>query len=100
MGDYTAKPGDDYTYRIVALGGTPGALIETAEASVDVSSEVEDDGIHGVWFKADRRRLLEPPPTSCPGAGANANERPSPAPDQVLLHDASSSLQATQRQAR
>ena len=49
-GDYTAKPGHDYTYRIVALGGTPAALTEIAEASVDVSSEAEDDGIHGVWF--------------------------------------------------
>jgi hypothetical protein len=49
-GDYTAKPGHDYTYRIVALGGTPAALNETVDASVDVSSEAEDDGIHGVWF--------------------------------------------------
>src|SRR4249919_349797 len=46
-GDYTAKPGHDYTYRIVALGGTPAALSETAEASVRVSSEAEDDGVHG-----------------------------------------------------
>ena len=30
-GDYTAEPGHDYTYRVVALGGTPSALVPLAE---------------------------------------------------------------------
>ncbi|WP_169787716.1 phospholipase D-like domain-containing protein [Luteipulveratus mongoliensis] len=49
-GDYTAKPGYDYTYEISAMGGRPGALTELATAAVDVRTEVEDDGHHGIWF--------------------------------------------------
>jgi hypothetical protein len=49
-GDYTAKPGHDYTYRVVAWGGSPGALVPLADVSVDVRSEAEDDGTHGIWF--------------------------------------------------
>jgi phosphatidylserine/phosphatidylglycerophosphate/cardiolipin synthase-like enzyme len=49
-GDYTAKPEHDYTYRVVAFGGTPGALTTLADVSVDVRTEAEDDGAHGVWF--------------------------------------------------
>ena len=49
-GDYTAKPEHEYTYRVVALGGRPGALVELAEAAVDVRTEAEDDGVHGIWF--------------------------------------------------
>ena len=49
-GDYSAKPDHDYTYRVVALGGTPAALVDTAETTVRVSTEPEDDGAHGIWF--------------------------------------------------
>jgi hypothetical protein len=49
-GDYTAKPEHDYTYRVVAWGGTPGALSPLAEVRVDVRTEAEDDGRHGIWF--------------------------------------------------
>lgn len=49
-GDYTAKPEHDYSYRVVAWGGTPGALVPLAEVTVDARSEAEDDGVHGVWF--------------------------------------------------
>lgn len=49
-GDYTAKPGRTYTYAVVALGGSPSTLTELATASVRVRTEVEDDGVHGVWF--------------------------------------------------
>ena len=49
-GDYTAKPEHDYTYRVVAWGGTPGALTSLAEVRVDVRTEAEDDGLHGIWF--------------------------------------------------
>jgi hypothetical protein len=49
-GDYTAKPEHDYTYRAVALGGSPGALTEGAAVEVGVRTEPEDDGVHGIWF--------------------------------------------------
>src|SRR5437867_6818434 len=49
-GDYTAKPEHEYTYRVVAFGGHPGKLSTLAEVSVDVRSEAEDDGAHGIWF--------------------------------------------------
>lgn len=49
-GDYTAKPGRSDTYAVVALGGPPSAPTELATASVRVRTEVEDDGVHGVWF--------------------------------------------------
>ena len=56
-GDYTAKPEHDYTYRVVAWGGTPGALTPLADVRVDVRTEAEDDGRHGIWFNRGRRRL-------------------------------------------
>jgi hypothetical protein len=49
-GDYTAKPDHDYTYRVVALGGTPAALVPLAEAVVPVATEATNLGRHGVWF--------------------------------------------------
>lgn len=49
-GDYTAKPEHDYTYRVVAFGGQPGKPVALEEVSVDVSTEQEDDGVHGIWF--------------------------------------------------
>lgn len=68
-GDYTAKPGHDYTYRVVALGGAPGALVEKASVSVNVRAEPVDDGTHGVWFnrgvaasQAYRSQFGGPPP--------------------------------------
>jgi phosphatidylserine/phosphatidylglycerophosphate/cardiolipin synthase-like enzyme len=49
-GDYTAKPEHDYTYRVVALGGQPGELNPLVEVAVNVRTEPEDDGTHGIWF--------------------------------------------------
>jgi phosphatidylserine/phosphatidylglycerophosphate/cardiolipin synthase-like enzyme len=49
-GDYSAKPGRDYTYAVSAMGGTPAAPVPTATVTVRVRTEVEDDGEHGVWF--------------------------------------------------
>lgn len=49
-GDYTAKPGRSYTYAVFALGGPAAAPVELASASVRVRTEVEDDGVHGVFF--------------------------------------------------
>lgn len=48
--DYAAKPGRDYTYRIVALKGTPAALTEVAETSVSLRAEAPEDGLNDVHF--------------------------------------------------
>jgi len=49
-GDYAAKPGHHYTYAVSAMGGTAPAPVPTATVSLEVRTEVEDDGEHGVWF--------------------------------------------------
>jgi phosphatidylserine/phosphatidylglycerophosphate/cardiolipin synthase-like enzyme len=48
--DLTAKPERDYTYRVIALGGTPKNLQPINEVSVRVHMEAEDDARHGVWM--------------------------------------------------
>jgi phosphatidylserine/phosphatidylglycerophosphate/cardiolipin synthase-like enzyme len=48
--DFTAKPGHDYTYRVVALKGKPTDLQEDADISVEVTTEVEQNGTQAVWF--------------------------------------------------
>ena len=49
-GDYTAHPGHDYTYRVVAMRGNPGALNPGEAVEVRVTTENEDDGTHAVYF--------------------------------------------------
>jgi phosphatidylserine/phosphatidylglycerophosphate/cardiolipin synthase-like enzyme len=51
-GDYTAKPGHDFTYRFVPRYGAPGDLRDHqgVEATIDVSTADPDQGIHGVYF--------------------------------------------------
>ncbi len=49
-GDYSAKPGHDYTYSVSALGGLPGSLVPLTTVEVRVGTEAQDDGVHGVWF--------------------------------------------------
>lgn len=48
--DFTAKPGHEYLYRVVALKGQPTALREDADVSVEVATEMETHGPHAVWF--------------------------------------------------
>jgi phosphatidylserine/phosphatidylglycerophosphate/cardiolipin synthase-like enzyme len=50
--DFTARPGADYTYRVVALKGRPGALVEHASLHVEckVKTEAEIGKTHSVWF--------------------------------------------------
>lgn len=48
--DFTAKPGHNYIYRIVALKGTPTDLQEDADVSVEVTTEVGANGTQAVWF--------------------------------------------------
>jgi hypothetical protein len=49
-GDFTAKPSHQYTYRVVAIRGTPEAPVE-AEA-IDLSVDTEDEGrdLHDIHF--------------------------------------------------
>jgi phosphatidylserine/phosphatidylglycerophosphate/cardiolipin synthase-like enzyme len=49
-GDYTAKPGRDYEYRVVALYGKPKNLKIRHDVSVAVSTEPVDSGRHAVHF--------------------------------------------------
>jgi phosphatidylserine/phosphatidylglycerophosphate/cardiolipin synthase-like enzyme len=48
--DFTAKPGHEYTYRVVALKGEPTDLREADAIEVKVQTEQEDNGAHEVWF--------------------------------------------------
>ncbi|NRR33946.1 hypothetical protein HSX11_27570 [Oxalobacteraceae bacterium] len=48
--DYTVQPGVAYTYKVVALGGTPQELKELAAASVDVHTLERTASNHAVHF--------------------------------------------------
>lgn len=48
--DFSAKPGHDYTYRIVALKGSARSLRAEDEIEVRVRTEKENNGQHEVWF--------------------------------------------------
>jgi phosphatidylserine/phosphatidylglycerophosphate/cardiolipin synthase-like enzyme len=48
--DFTAKPGHRYTYRVVALKGSPTALEAFKEVKLDAITESETGGDHAVYF--------------------------------------------------
>lgn len=48
--DYSAKPGHDYTYKVVALKGDPDDLKEAATTIVKVRTESPEDGLNDVHF--------------------------------------------------
>lgn len=48
--DFSAKPGYDYTYRILALKGTPRDLQPIAEVSIDLRTESPTTGNHDIYF--------------------------------------------------
>src|SRR6185436_2983279 len=48
--DFTAKPGHEYTYRVVALKGEPTDLREADSIEIKIRTEQEDNGAHEVWF--------------------------------------------------
>ncbi len=48
--DYQAMPGTRYEFEVSAMYGDPGALKARFTAGVDITTEVEDDGKHGIWF--------------------------------------------------
>jgi hypothetical protein len=49
-GDFTAEPGTQYSYRIVALTGAPAALTEGPAVVVNTTTENPADGAHAVFF--------------------------------------------------
>jgi hypothetical protein len=48
--DFTAKPGYDYTYRVVPLYGKPKNLTQGTPVEVQVKTEREDLGTHAIFF--------------------------------------------------
>jgi phosphatidylserine/phosphatidylglycerophosphate/cardiolipin synthase-like enzyme len=48
--DYTATEGHNYTYRIVALKGSPTDLRPVADVSLTISTESAEGGDHDVYF--------------------------------------------------
>jgi phosphatidylserine/phosphatidylglycerophosphate/cardiolipin synthase-like enzyme len=49
-GDYTARKGHQYTYRIVAMRGQPGDLNESYSVPVTITMEKEKEQVHNVYF--------------------------------------------------
>ena len=74
--DYSAKPGRDYTYTIVALYGDPVHLDPRIGADVSVTTEAETGPVHSAFFNRGsvatqeyaRRFSNEPPSKVGPGA--------------------------------
>jgi len=74
--DYSAKPGRDYTYTIVALYGDPAALDPRIELSVPIATETETGPVHSAFFNRGsvatqeyaRRFQNVPPSEAGPGA--------------------------------
>jgi phosphatidylserine/phosphatidylglycerophosphate/cardiolipin synthase-like enzyme len=50
--DYTADPGTIYKFEVIPVFGTPTApeLREALKLTLNVTTEKEDDGEHGIWF--------------------------------------------------
>ncbi|UFX49422.1 phospholipase D-like domain-containing protein (plasmid) [Bradyrhizobium sp. 41S5] len=48
--DYEAKPDTEYEYTIMAMYGEPGALDPRHKVTIEVTTEKENDGKHGIWF--------------------------------------------------
>ena len=48
--DFTTRYGHEYTYRIVAMRGKPGALRASETVEVRIATEKEDEGQHAVYF--------------------------------------------------
>jgi phospholipase D-like protein len=49
-GDYTAKPGHLYTYKVIPKYGTPGNMTDGPAVSVDIQTTSEDIGDHAIYF--------------------------------------------------
>jgi hypothetical protein len=49
-GDYTAEPGTSYRFKVFPVFGRPNALEFGQELTLNVKTEQENDGRHGIWF--------------------------------------------------
>lgn len=74
--DYSAEPGRNYTYTIVALYGDPANLKERLATEVKITTETETGAVHSVFFNRGSvasqeyaRRFLNKPPNKA-GQGA------------------------------
>ncbi len=68
--DYSAKPGYDYVYTVVAMSGAPGALVQGPSVDVAVTTEPTDGAEHSIHFNRGSiatqeyaRRFLNRPPS-------------------------------------
>ena len=74
--DYTAKPGNPYTYTVVALYGDPASLDPRIELELDITTELETGSVHSAFFNRGsvatqeyaRRFQNKPPSVAGPGA--------------------------------
>jgi phosphatidylserine/phosphatidylglycerophosphate/cardiolipin synthase-like enzyme len=74
--DYTAKPGREYIYEIVAMYGDPGALKQDGSVTIQVQTEPTVGAQHSVFFNRGspatqeyaRRFQNQPPRIAGPGA--------------------------------
>lgn len=73
--DYTAKPGYDYTYRVLVLKGPVTNLEPTKEVSIRIQTESPEGGDHDVYFNRGAaasqefaRRFGDRPPGKVGGA--------------------------------
>ena len=48
--DYAAVPGTKYTFEVSAMYGRPGDLEPKDSVTFDITTELPDDGRHGIWF--------------------------------------------------
>ena len=48
--DYGARPGTHYKFTIVPMYGQPGALVPKGAFDIEITTEKEFDGHHGIWF--------------------------------------------------
>ncbi|MBL7750704.1 MAG: hypothetical protein JNN29_04940 [Chitinophagaceae bacterium] len=48
--DYSVKPGRQYTYKIIAMRGSPTQLTESETVSMSITTEDEQDGKHAIFF--------------------------------------------------
>ena len=48
--DYSVEPAAQYIYRVVAMGGSPGALNEVATVDLALTAEPIDQGRHAIFF--------------------------------------------------
>ncbi|OLA96216.1 MAG: hypothetical protein AUH19_07855 [Verrucomicrobia bacterium 13_2_20CM_55_10] len=48
--DFTVRNKREYTYRVVAIRGQPGALVEGENVEVRITTENEDRDTHAIYF--------------------------------------------------